>query len=491
MNPTLRRRDVLKMLAASGALGSLPVLSTGRLFANPEAVPLRIVFFHYASGILRDEWIPKGSPGKGSAWELADVMKPLQKYKSRITIFKDLDMVSALHDKTAAGNAHIAGGTHYMTGYRRLPGFSSLSDGLSADQWIAHRLNHTWDEATKRFLPAPITRLPSIEIAASGDPGGGVHSASSWVGRGNSLRYLIKPNEIYGRLYGSLGGMDGVAKGEDAMGFLRSRHDRLMGKLSREDREFLQHHMELRESMHQRFGVRGPRDERAMAQAEFDALLARWQGPTSVHPNDRTPEQKAAIWHATTDANIELAAAALYSDATRVLSFGLETPPDHVFGFTSGTHGANDWHGLDHDVSDPTPQAKYAQGTPAYNVIREMQRQQIVKLARFLDTLEALRETDGKTLLEHTVVVTVSHISNGSHQLDKLPWVVVGDAHGALKTDQYLDLGRHSLHPDRPNESTGRAHNDLFVTLGQAMGIKESSFGLEKVCQGPIKELLV
>ncbi len=118
-----------------------------------------------------------------------------------------------------------------------------------------------------------------------------------------------------------------------------------------------------------------------------------------------------------------------------------------------------------------------------------------------LDELSRLTETDGRPLLDHTLVVLYSHIAEGSHDLTRLPWVVLGDAHGALKTGQYIrfpitsiDDGRILTNWDgsRIYSARGRAHNDLFTTVARAMGLSITGFGNQGMAEahGVIDEML-
>jgi len=122
-----------------------------------------------------------------------------------------------------------------------------------------------------------------------------------------------------------------------------------------------------------------------------------------------------------------------------------------------------------------------------------------------LTMLDSLPETDGKTMLDHTLILVCSHIAEGSHDVTRLPWMVIGDAQGALKTGQYTrfpitsianvnQIGQLSYPEDGANRIynyRGRPHNDLFLTLAHAMGVPVDSFGRDLAeNKGVISELL-
>ena len=114
------------------------------------------------------------------------------------------------------------------------------------------------------------------------------------------------------------------------------------------------------------------------------------------------------------------------------------------------------------------------------------------KVAFILDQLASLPESDGQTLLDHTLVFVYSHIGEGSHDLSRLPWMVIGDAHGYLKMGQYIrcpifDPGSGQITTDdkgsRKWNVRGRAHNDLFVTrVGEG-----SNFALKDLIVRPLR----
>jgi hypothetical protein len=104
-------------------------------------------------------------------------------------------------------------------------------------------------------------------------------------------------------------------------------------------------------------------------------------------------------------------------------------------------------------------------------------------VAALVKELDALPTPDGKTLLHHTVVLWGGHIGYGSHDLARLPWVLIGEAGGYFRTGRVVKL------PANPKSKRGRPHNDLFLSLAEAMGTPMTAFGNPSLCSGPIAEL--
>jgi len=69
----------------------------------------------------------------------------------------------------------------------------------------------------------------------------------------------------------------------------------------------------------------------------------------------------------------------------------------------------------------------------------------------------------------------VNELGKGnSHSRDEIPYVMVGGCGGYFKTGRYL-----RFLPQTP-------HNDLLVTLMQAMGLEQTTFGDRRFARGPL-----
>ncbi len=114
--------------------------------------------------------------------------------------------------------------------------------------------------------------------------------------------------------------------------------------------------------------------------------------------------------------------------------------------------------------------------------------QQIIKIqafmaAQFLYFVQKLKSySDGEySLLDNTAAVLSTQ--NGSSLLDKKngidhpprnsPFIVAGSCGGAWKTGRVIDCA-------------GRAHNDAYLSIAHAVGLKVDSVGLPAWCTGPL-----
>ena len=468
---TITRRTLLKSLAAGTAMATLPILQTRRLLAAPGDVPLRIVFFYMPSGVLSTRSKPLGRGGQAPTeleWELSPVFEPLAPFKDRINFFENLDMISARFDSTGPNNAHLGGSTHAMTGDVRVVGQGSSSSGISIDQYIAQQL-----EAS-----GIITRIPSLDVG----------KCDAWLGKGIKVDTIEDAYNLYDRAFGALAlTADEITAKQATRNFIDTQFQTSLKNLSAQDRRVIQAHQELRSKLFDRIAIRNPdRDKFAPSPDDFARLEQKW-----------TDMSGGSNWKRDNGLYSDLIALALHSDTTRVASFGLNRPGHADFGYTSGNWGTSDPHDLEHKTAgslmDNT--GDFALDGPATLAQVRRNRTEIQVLADFLAQLQSMPETDGKTLLDHTLVVGVSHIASGSHSLQNLPWFTIGDAQGFFKTGHYFPFERTDEH----RKYNGRRHNDLFVSLIQAMRLEAmprsimdptpDRFGLADACNGPLSEM--
>jgi hypothetical protein len=101
------------------------------------------------------------------------------------------------------------------------------------------------------------------------------------------------------------------------------------------------------------------------------------------------------------------------------------------------------------------------------------------QLAFLLGELDAIVEADGSTLLDNTVVCWLSELATGNHETWNIPAVVAG---GALRKGRYVHYGRDRRNPlDDRHGLIGRGHNELLVTIAQAVGASITAVGKPSV----------
>lgn len=497
MSNRLTRRTALKLLGTTAVGAGLPWLRAPSAFGQSTDVPLRILFVEAGYGCRRTTFEPAGMATPyvdritaETNWSFRNIMAPLAPYQSRANLFQNLDMLSAKADPSSPANAHIHGMTHMLTAASRLNGSSELGGGVSIDQYIAQQL-------VAQGVP---TRLPSFEVMATSDASEFSRSVNhdSYSSPGQKVPFITYVPDAWDRLFPeplqAPTGDDGVAKMRRSaiFNFVRGDYDRLLGKVSPEDREKLMQMRDYRADLHAAANVS---NDRAQNRPDKSTIMTPWsqldEGYDKGSPSNPT-------WRVHCEIMTQLAAAALHTDTTRVVNLSLPSPPGYEFGYNAGDFGTSDAHDMTHKVSGDQPTLTDPNAVTVHDRAHTMVYERV---AYVLDTLAALRETDGKSLLDHTIVVLYSHLAEGSHDLTRLPWIVFGDAQGQFKTGQYIRfpaMNWRNGNPVAPNDTKtgyqwdaeGRAHNDLFVTLANAMGITTNTFGNPNVCKGAIAEML-
>jgi hypothetical protein len=254
----------------------------------------------------------------------------------------------------------------------------------------------------------------------------------------------------------------------------------LRDRLSPNDREKVQQHLDTVSDLQARLALTG-RDLPPPSRAILDPWGEIYRGYTEDDP------LRHQLFHMSTDINLDLVAAALHADVTRVATVWVSDPPGYSFDYTGGMHGATDPHDLQHKVNNERePQATdpdaHATLARSHTIVQQ-------KFADFLQRLAMRTESDGSRLLDHTLVVYCSQIANGSHELTRLPWVLAGSCQGYFNTGRYIRFPRVPMDSIPDWETAGRPHNDLFVSIANAMGIDITTFGNPEACTGAIAEL--
>jgi hypothetical protein len=187
--------------------------------------------------------------------------------------------------------------------------------------------------------------------------------------------------------------------------------------------------------------------------------------PTLTNPDLKVDDQYLQAGQL----QMDLAAAALACDQTRILTFQWSySESEHLFQFLNNIQGNH--HAISHDF------ASSGVNYDAYNAIQSWYCQQF---AYFLAKLDSYKEGD-RTLLDNTVVFWATEIGESTqHDLMMMPYVLAGSAGGKLKTGRFLDMS-----------SSRKDNNQLLVSLGQMMGATDlTSFGDSSGATGPLANL--
>src|SRR5262249_29186969 len=101
------------------------------------------------------------------------------------------------------------------------------------------------------------------------------------------------------------------------------------------------------------------------------------------------------------------------------------------------------------------------------------------QVANIVADMKAVKEGAG-SMFDNTVILWCNELGEGGgHTHTNIPFLTIGNAGGAIKTGQSITM------------PTGTPHNSLLITLLNAMGIPDTTFGNPKHCtKGPITGFL-
>lgn len=431
----IARRTVLR--GAGLALG-LPLLEAmspiaKSVFASEsdaETAPVRMACLFFPNGVIVPKWKCEGS---GDSWELSPTLMPLQQVKSKINVISGLAHDNGWAKKDGAGD-HARSAATFLTAARPLKTSSRVQLGVSVDQLAANQL-------------AGQTRLASIELGLTASRGAGscdsgyscaYSSNISWRSETQPMAKETIPRLAFERMFGS-----GDAHERHELNVVRKSildvvsedARRLMKQVGDTDRRKLDEYF---------YGVREV--ELRIQQAE---VLDKAALPDIDVPYGRVDSFKE---HARL--MFDLMAIGFQTDTTRVATLMLDNAGGDRSYVDVGVKESH--HGLSHHRNEAETVAK----------IEKIDHYLVEQFAYFLERLDSIKEGNGRSLLDNSMVLYGSGLSDGNrHSHDDLPVVLAGGAGGKLRT------GRHIVcDSDRPM-------GNLFLSMLDMMGTPAESIG--------------
>jgi hypothetical protein len=115
----------------------------------------------------------------------------------------------------------------------------------------------------------------------------------------------------------------------------------------------------------------------------------------------------------------------------------------------------------------------------AHDKLVKIDRWYTEQVAYFIGKMDAVVEGNGKTMLDNSLVLFANGLGKGNnHTRANIPYVLAGSAGGTVAQGKSFKFKNN--------------HNDLFVSVLNAMGLKdEKTFGDPKYCTGPLPALNV
>lgn len=429
MNSPWTRRAFLRGAGVALALPALPSLFATSARSD-DAPPVRLIFWYVANGIHMPAWTPSTT---GRDYDLPLILEPLAPIQHQVSVLTGLTNMAG---RFSLPGDHARGTGCFLTCERpEHTADANIRNGISIDQVAA--------QATEGATPYPSIQLGLESGGSTGNCDSGYSCAYtrniSWADDRTPLPKMHDPRVVFDRLFGGMEEADPeLAERRRALrlSVLDAVADdarRLQQRAGASDRQKLDQYLT------------GVRDVERRIES-MDAGVC--DVPGRPESGLDLPERALAM--------NDLMAMAVQCDLTRFVSYmfangGSGRSHTWIDG-ASGNH-----HGISHHQNNPAEHRK----------LERINRWEVSVFADFLQRLQAMPEGEEGTVLDNTLVLFGSEISDGNrHNHDDLPVLLAGGGGGAVQP------GHHRVYADEPIA-------DLYLAMLQAVGVTRSAFGMD------------
>jgi hypothetical protein len=425
---------VLRGLGTAIALPSLASLRAASGATGGESIPTRMAFLYIPNGVHVERWRPTG---EGRDFGLGPSLEPVAPFRDQLQLITGLAQRNGTAGPDGAGD-HARAAATFLTGVRpRKTAGADIRAGISVDQIAAAAVGGA-------------TRFPSLELSCdaarrSGNCDSGYSCAYqfnlSWRSERQPLAAESNPRLVFERLFGA-------GKGEERKANLAARQ--------RQRRSILDFVVEDARAIHGRLAGDDRRklDEYLTGLREIERQVARFDAAPPEVPDLDLPGGPPPSYADHIGLMADLLVLAFRTDSTRIATFMLAHDGSNRSFPEIGVPDGH--HHLSHHQGDAEKLEKIAR----------IDRFYAEQFAAILRRFQEIREADGRTLLDHAMLVYASGLSDGNrHRHDDLPVILAGGAGGRLATGRHLKL---------PGE---QPMTNLYLTMLDLAGAPQQSFG--------------
>ena len=482
--PKLSRRTLLRGAAGIGlALPFLEAMLDGRKAQASGPTPKkRLVVWYTSTGTVNARWRPSTT---GTDYTASPILAPLdtENLRKRLTILSGIRMSAA---ELLGGNAHNKGMTSVLTGRA----FTDIETTEFGD--VGWGADISFDQEMGKRLADP-TQLKTCETGVIAFGGGPIQymSYAAGGGQGAVVPAESDPRKVFQRLFANIpdsaaaaAELEKVVKQRKSMlDLVQTDFGRLNGKLGKVDQQRLDQHLTLLRELEDRIKV-----------GDFCAKPDEpTVGDDDIHKNENIPELgklQMDMMALGLSCDVTRVGTIQWSGAQSVFDFKNIIPtapwdqlscPEGVDTCTGGINTAE--HTISHisrgTANGGIPSDITQPQQTAMDCLTAISHWYAQQLAYFGDQLAGHADVDGSSLLDNTCVLCVTEVAEGpTHAFTDMPIVLLGGAGGAIK-------------PGHFDYENNRSMNDLFVTVGQALGASDmTSFGDPSLVTGPLSEIL-
>jgi Protein of unknown function (DUF1552) len=413
-------------LPASVKAATAPALPEAAVTAT--GAPLRMAFVYFPNGANQENWWP---PTDGADFTLGPTMQALAPLRDKIQVVGGLDLHEAEPGNDGGGD-HARANASFLTGVRaRKTDGSDIHVGVSVDQVAAKHVGQA-------------TRFPSLELSCDA-----VHKAGhcdtgyscayqyniSWQSPTTPMTPEPNPRYVFERLFGSGSPEQRQRNYELRMHTQKSLLDfvlddvrSLQGDIGPRDRDKLNEYLS------------SVRDiERRLEHVESFGPLPK--------PDASTPAGIPPGYGQHMDLMYDLLALAFQTDSTRIATLLLAGDGTNrafpEIGIAEGHHYCSHHHGNADLIAK----------------VGRIDRFYMERFARFLGKLDSMKDVDGKSVLQNSMIVYGCGNSDGNkHTHTNLPLVLAGQGGGSLTTGRSVHYGSVPV-------------TNLYLSMAQRMGV--------------------
>lgn len=424
--PGIARRLFLGGAASMVALPFFESLAPRVAHGQATGAPKRFLAYFAPNGFHMADFRPVGGAGPLT---LGPMMASLEPLKDRLMVISGLQ-----NTKQDRPQGDHAGGIGSFLSNRTVYYDRERMEGPSVDQVVAAQVGAQ-------------TKLRSLELSGEEGFSDGYCDSGYRCAVGNHISFdetgtplpkLFNTGAIFDRLFEGFDAGASAAEAARRAEYRKSVLDNVLGqaqalssKLSATDQ------LKLAEYMN--------------AVREVEMRIDNAQPGASCTPPTRTVGQMDdATRHGVLN---DLIALAFQCNVTNVVSLmwgNMTSNRNYAFLNAAGGH---------HDISH------HGNNADNLNKLKIIGKWELDQLAALLTKLNSLQDSDGRTVLDNTLVFYSSDVSDGdAHNHDDMPVLLAGGAAG-------FSMGRHVAYPEKPH------FGQLFLSIAKAYGSPVAAFG--------------
>lgn len=452
----INRRTFLRGLGGSAI--ALPLLQAGlgrHAFAQATGsmngeFPKRFIYFFHPNGTIQDDfWPTAGATERDFA--MSRILTPLEVHREKLLILEGINLDSG-GGEFGPGEPHQRGMGTVLTGRPLQEGafvggdgsLAGWGDGISLDQHLGNRIGASTPFKSLHLGVRSDTTAPTAEV----------RTRISYTGPAQPVPPQNEPLTVFRDLFSdfSTEPTELVVARQQRKSILDTvggQLSQIQSRVGYHDKQRLESHLAMVRDLEVRL-----ENERVTGEACY--------APTE--PEDLEPDSEDTM-PLISRLHIDLMVMALACDLTRVASIQYSNAKNHIR--FPWLESLGDGHQLSH--AGPT-------NTDAHEEWVARDTWFAGEFAYLLTKLDSIQEGDG-TMLDNTVILWINELSQGNtHSHINMPFVMAGSGGGYFDTGRYLQYDNAS-------------HSDLLVSIQNAFGIEDETFGDERFVNGPLSGL--